>query len=68
MNYSKLMAANKKIETVVVGTYKKIEHTTVNGFNRIADKFVTSFLMKPGESIEQTKKRLEEEQLSRMKK
>lgn len=40
----------------------------MNGFHQIEAKFVTSFLSRSGESVEQTKKRLKEEQLSRNEK
>ena len=42
---------NKKIEEAVVGGYKKVE-----------DKFVDTFLKKDGETIEEAKERIKEEQ------
>lgn len=51
-----------KIEEGVVGGYKKIEEGVVGGFTKMTDKFVDSFLTKEGESVEEAKKRLEEEQ------
>ena len=48
---SKLVDANKKIENAVVSGYKKIE-----------DKFVDTFLKKDGETIEEAKVRVKEEQ------
>lgn len=76
MAKSKLVKANekvakgvvegyKKIEGCVVGCYKKIEDETVGGFNKIADKFVDNFLTKEGESVEEAKKRLADEQKTR---
>lgn len=73
MAKSKLVAANKKIEKSVVGGYKKIEkgvvggykkieNGVVGGFNKITDKFVDNYLTKDGESVEEAKKRLLEEQ------
>ena len=50
MAKSKLVEANKKIEKAVVGGYKKIE-----------DKFVNQFLTKDGETVEEAKKRLQQE-------
>ena len=47
----KLKNANKKIEDTVVGGYKKVE-----------DKFVDKFLRKDGETIEEAKARVKEEQ------
>ncbi len=51
---SKLNEANKKIESGVVGGYKKVE-----------DKFVDTFLTREGETVEDAKKRLAEEQSAR---
>lgn len=76
MAKSKLVEANekiaeavvegyKKIEDGVVGGYKKIEDGAVEGFNKITDKFVDQFLTKEGESVEDAKKRLAEEQAAR---
>ena len=48
---SKIVDANQKIEDTVVGGYKKIE-----------DKFVDTFLKKDGETIEEAKARVKEEQ------
>lgn len=55
----------KKIEEGVVGGYKKIEKGAVDGFNKVADKFVDRFLTKEGETVEEAKKRLNEEQKAR---
>ncbi|MBP3475618.1 MAG: hypothetical protein J6K48_04785 [Lachnospiraceae bacterium] len=52
----------KKIEEGVVGGYKKIENGAVQSFNKIADKFVNNFLTKEGESVEEAKTRLAQEQ------
>ena len=52
----------KKIEEGVVGGYRKIEEGAVGGFNKISDKFVESFLMKEGESVEETRARLKADQ------
>ena len=76
MAKSKLVKANekiaegavcgyKKIEEGVVGGYKKIEEGAVGGFNKIADKFVDNFLTKEGESVEEARVRLTEEQKER---
>ena len=78
MAKSKLVKANekiaagvvggyKKIEKGVVGSYKKIENGAVGGFNKIADKFVDQFLTKEGESVEEAKARLSEEQSAKEK-
>jgi len=52
----------KKIENGVVDGYKKIENAVVGGYTKIEDKFVDAFLTKDGESVEDAKKRLKEEQ------
>lgn len=56
---SKIVNANEKIEKVVVDGYKKIE-----------DKFVDTFLKKEGETIEKAKERvqMEQEQLAQKNK
>ena len=59
---SKLVDANKKIEKAVVGGYKKVEDTVVKGYKKIEDKFVDTFLKKDGETIEEAKARVKEEQ------
>ena len=48
-----------------MGGYKKIEEGAVNGFNKIADKFVDNFLTKEGESHRGCKARLAAEQKAR---
>ena len=73
MAKSKLVKANKEIEKVVaggykknehgvVGSYKKIENGVVGGFNKITDKFVDNYLTGDGESVEKAKERLAAEQ------
>ena len=59
---SKLVDANKKIENAVVGGYKKVEETVVGGYKKIEDKFVDTFLKKDGETIEEAKERIQNEQ------
>ena len=55
----------KKIEKGVVDGYKKIEDGVVDGYKKIEDKFVDQFLTKDGETVEDAKKRLKEEQNAR---
>lgn len=55
----------KKIEQGVVGGYQKMEDGVVGGFTKMTDKFVDSFLTKEGESVEDAKRRLEEERMAR---
>ena len=79
MAKSKLVAANKKIEEAVVGgykkiengvvgSYKKIEEGVVGGFNKMTDKFVDNYLTTDGESVEEAKKRLSDQQKAREEK
>ena len=51
-----------KIEKVVVDSYKKVEDSVVGGYKKIEDKFVDTFLKKEGETTEQAKERVKEEQ------
>ena len=68
MAKSRLVKANEKIAEKVVCGYKKIEEGVVGGFNKISDSFVDQFLTKDGESIEEAKARLAEEQKARQMK
>lgn len=61
MAKSKLVAANQKIAKGVVGGYKKIEETVVGGYKKIEDAFVDQYLTHEGETVEDAKKRLQEE-------
>ena len=65
MAKSKLVKTNEKIAEEVVGSYKNIEKNVVGAFNKISDKFVDNYLTKDGESIEDAKKRLAQEQKER---
>ena len=59
---SKLVGANKKIEKAVIGGYKKVEDSVVGGYKKVEDKFVDTFLKKDGETIDEAKVRVKEEQ------
>ena len=48
----------EKIESGVVSGYKKVEQGAVTGFQKISDKFVQKFFSREGETVEETKKRL----------
>lgn len=65
MAKSKIVKANEKIAEDVVTGYKKIENGVVGGYKKIEDKFVDQFLTKDGETVEDAKKRLKEEQEAR---
>lgn len=57
-----LVKANEKIAEKVVRTYQKIEDTVVGGYTKIEDAFVDRYLTKDGETVEEAKKRLKQEQ------
>ena len=65
MAKSKLVKANEKIADAVVGGYKKIEEGVVGAYKKVEDGFVDKFLTHEGETVEDTKKRLHEEQVQR---
>ena len=44
-----------------------MEYTVVGGYKKVEDKFVDTFLKKDGETIEETKERLQHEQQEREK-
>lgn len=73
MAKSKIVKANEKIaqnvvkgynaiEKGVVNSYKAVEKHVVEGFCKIEDKFVDRYLTREGETVEEAKKRLKEEQ------
>lgn len=61
MTKSKLVKTNEKIAEKVIGTYQKIEDTVVGSYNKIEDAFVDRYLAKDGETVEEAKKRLKQE-------
>lgn len=58
MAKSKLVKTNEKIVKKVVSTYERIKDTVVCGYTKIEDAFVARYLTKDGETIEEAKKRL----------
>ena len=48
----------QKIERGVVGGYQRVEHGAVSGFRRVCDFFIRKFFSRPGETVEQTRQRL----------
>lgn len=62
MAKSKIVKANQKIANKVTNGFQKMTDTVVDGYTKIEDKFVDMYLTKDGESIEEEKKRLKEEQ------
>lgn len=76
MAKSKLIRVNEKIAEEVTGGYKKIEHGTVGGykkieegvvggFNKMVDSFVDEFLARDGETVQEARKRLADENTAR---
>lgn len=61
MAKSKIIKANQKIAEAVTDGYKKIEKGVVESYKKIEDKFVDAYLTKDGESVEEAKARLKEE-------
>ena len=55
----------ERIEEGVVTGYKKLESGVVNGFGKMTDKFVGKFLTREGETLEEAKTRLSEDQKAR---
>lgn len=68
MARSKLVKVNQNIEKKVVGGYKRIENAVVSGYKKIEDKFVDQYLTKEGETIEEAKIRLKNQQSERIQK
>lgn len=62
MAKSKLVKANERIAEKVTSTFGKIEDTVVGGYTKIEDAFVDRYLTKDGETIEEAKVRLKQEQ------
>ena len=52
----------------VVDGYKKVESGIVGGFNKMTDKFVGKFLTREGETLEDAKARIAENQKAREEK
>ncbi|PNV61063.1 hypothetical protein C0033_15265 [Clostridium sp. chh4-2] len=65
MERSKLIKANDKIAEKVVGTFGKIEDTVINGYIKIEDIFVGRYLTRNGETVEEAKKRLNQDRYKR---
>ena len=62
MAKSKLVKVNEKVGEKVVDIYKKVENSVVGTYHKIEDKFVDKYLTKDGETVEDAKKRLKEEE------
>lgn len=62
MAKSKLVNTNEKIAEKAFEAYHKIEGTVIGGYAKIEDAFVGRYLTKDGESVEEAKARLKNEQ------
>lgn len=65
MAQSKLVRVNGEIAKKVVGTFERIEGTVVGGYTRVEDAFVGRYLIREGETVEETKARLKAERMER---
>lgn len=52
----------QKIQDGVVNGYKKIENGVVEGFTKIEDSFISRYLLREGESLDEAKERLKREE------
>lgn len=62
MEKSKLEKANETIGSKVIAAYKGIEHTVVDQYTKVEDRFVGRFLTREGETVQQAKERLKQDQ------
>jgi len=65
MAESKLVKANEKIAESVTGGFQKIQDAVVEGYTKIEDKFVAQYLTHEGETVEDAKARLKQEERER---
>ena len=52
----------KAIEKGVVGACKAVEDSVVGAYQKVEDAFVEKFLTKPGETVDDAKARLKDEE------
>lgn len=52
----------KAIEKGVVGAYKAVEDSVVGAYQKVEDAFVEKFVAKPGETVDDAKARLKDEE------
>lgn len=62
MAKSKLVKSSEKIAEKATSAFGKIEKTVVGGYTKIEDAFVDRYLTKDGETVQEAKARLKEEQ------
>lgn len=65
MAQSKFVKANEEIAKKVTGAFEKIEGAVVSGYTKVEDAFVDRYLTKDGETVEEAKARLKQEQKQR---
>lgn len=65
MARSKLIEANKKIETSVTEGFARINQAVVGGYTKIEDAFVDQYLTRDGETVEAAKARLKQDKSKR---
>ena len=65
MANSKLAKVNKKIEKGVTTAFDRIEGTVVGEYEKIEKAFINRYLTREGETAEQAKARLKQEQTER---
>ena len=65
MAQSKFVKANEEIAKKVAGTFEKIEKAVVGGYTKVEDAFVDRYLTRDGETVEDAKARLKQEQEQR---
>lgn len=58
-------AGYRKMEHGVVGGYQAVEQAAVQGFGKLTDAFVAEFLTREGESVQDAKDRLAQEEARR---
>lgn len=65
MAKSKLVKVSEDIADNVVSGFDKVRDAVVGGYTKIEDQFVGRYLTRDGETVEEAKKRLKQEELSR---
>jgi hypothetical protein len=65
ISMSKFAEVNQKIAETVAEGMKKIENGVVSGFAKVTDKAAETFLSREGESVEEAKARMAQEQADR---
>lgn len=65
MEKSPLIKANETIAKEVTHAFLKIQDGVVGGYEKVEDAFVERYLTKEGETVEEAKTRLKEEQFHR---